>query len=171
MGIGINIALLLLLGITIYQDFRYRGIWWGIIPALLVVLIWRGLYTENIETLTTLFFKNGTFLLMQWLGITLYYSAKERRLVNVIDRYIGIGDLLFFVALSIAFSQFNFVAFMVVGFMLTILGYGFYHLLSRKAEKSIPLAGTMSILLIALLCIDAADWYNDTLITSMLFHE
>ena len=49
------------------------------------------------------FLFNLLFLIIQLLLVMLYFALKKRRLVNILDTYIGLGDMLFFALVALLF--------------------------------------------------------------------
>ena len=75
---------------------------------------------------------------------------KEGRFVNIADRYIGTGDLLFFVVMAFAFSLGNFIMIFTGALLFSLIAYGVFMLLKPNANKHIPLAGLMAFPMIAI---------------------
>jgi lipid-A-disaccharide synthase-like uncharacterized protein len=87
--------------------------------------------------------------------------------MSIVNTYIGFGDLLFYGSLAFCFSPFNFVFFNAAACFIIIFVYLF------KYNKSvIPLAGCLSLLLLALLSltyfINILLLYEDTILLSGL---
>jgi hypothetical protein len=150
-----NPILITILSITVlagiaFQDFRLRAIHWGWLPLLALLFAWQTVTANSWDILWQGTLLNISFVGLQWLVITLYFSLKEGRFVNIIDHYLGLGDLLFFVALTVAFSPFNFIVFFIVGLLFSLLTYGTYMRIKPSADQHIPLAGLMALPLIVL---------------------
>tara|TARA_R100001509_G_scaffold165753_1_gene149679 strand:+ start:1308 stop:1628 length:321 start_codon:yes stop_codon:yes gene_type:complete len=92
--------------------------------------------------------------MIQLLLVTIYFSLKERRFVNIIDKYLGLGDILFFLSCSVAFKYDMYIMFLLFSFLTAIVVAFFYMKLFKKKTILIPLAGIMSINLILLISID-----------------
>jgi hypothetical protein len=91
---------------------------------------------------------------MNLLGVTLFVWLKEKKLKNIVDSYLGLGDILFFLVLTIVFSPLNFIVFYLGSIMLITVIYGCIILFSKQTKTLIPLAGAMSVLLIMVLIAD-----------------
>ncbi len=129
----------------VYEDFRYRAIHWVWLLMLLLLIGW---YTPF----------NGAYLLInigllsiQWLGLTIYFSLKEGRMTNIINNYLGIGDLLFFIPLCLLFSPINLLVFFVASLSSGLGFVGFANLINRPINQNVPLAGIMAGILILVL--------------------
>lgn len=135
----ILIAFIALLVLCTYQDIRFRGIHWIIFPLILVGAIL--LRWDELNPIILVW--NAGFLLFLLLGLTLYLSVKEQRLVNITKGYFATGDILFLIAIIPLFSFNWFVLFFTVGTLLTLV----FHLIASmiKTQKTIPYAGYLAI--------------------------
>ena len=147
------VILIAILLVLVYQDFKSRAISWFLIPILLMVVVINALMTINIEELTIFLGINLILVLVNLLGVTLIISLKEKRLKNIINSYLGLGDVLFFLVLTTLFSPINFVIFFIGSIFLVTLIYGGVMLFSKQKKTLIPLAGAMSLVLIAVLLV------------------
>lgn len=147
----INCLILFLLIVIIMQDFKHRLISWPLIPLLLVCFIVNGLQFVDAEELVMYVLLNNAFVFLQLLAFSIYISVKNKKPINIINTYIGIGDILFFVVLTAAFSPINFIAFYVSSLIFTLVFslVGFRR--SPIKEQEIPLAGIISIILIPII--------------------
>ncbi len=148
------IAIAAVMVAIVYQDFKYRAIAWWWIPLLLVLLGSKGLLTYEATVWGKSTAMNLGFTLVQLLGVTAYFSLKEQRWVNIIDRYLGLGDVLFFTVVCLAFPPMHFVWWFLTGIVATIVGYGTYLLLHKSGRKEVPLAGAMAIWFLGFMCIE-----------------
>lgn len=136
-----NFIFLLSIVSIIIQDFRSRLISWWTLPILLV-----SYFLANESYTTSVLFSslfNIIFIAFNLIAITLYYSTKEKKLINIVDRQIGLGDVLFFIVSAFIFSSINF----IIYFILSLTTAVFFALVSRSKTESIPLAGLMSMVL------------------------
>lgn len=148
-GLGLMLAYLLLLpglGIIIYQDFSARLISWWTIPWVLFIAGYLAVNNPFWQWQFLAF--NFVFLVVQILAVSLYFSIKNRVWVNITKSYLGIGDILFFVAICPLFSPVHFCFFFIGTLILTLIMALIYQLTIKKL-KTIPLAGAMSICLIS----------------------
>ena len=68
-----------------------------------------------------------TFLVLIMVGLFAYVSFKSKRLVNPIDSSIGLGDIVFFIAVIPLFFSTSYVIFFTTGMILSILGHLFFN--------------------------------------------
>ena len=145
----------------VYEDFRYRAIHWIWLVLFAGVLLIGG----PVESKTIL--SNFVFIGLQLFLLTLYFSIKHRKWINITKDYLGIGDILFFIPLCLLFSPDGLILFFVGSLLLSLIGTLLFVLLKKTSLSTIPLAGCMSIPLIIILC--TAFTYNIDLRASFLF--
>jgi len=162
MLLGINIIVLLILLVVVFQDLKYRAIH-VILPILLfIAAIARFLLLKHhiYQLVSTV-----VFLGLVLLGLFLYTSVKSKKISNPIDSSIGLGDIVFFIAIIPLFFSTTYILFFSTGMLFTIA----CHLLfTRNKEAHVPLAGYLSIYLILLsivdFCIDKELFYTHNII-------
>ncbi|OFY93720.1 MAG: hypothetical protein A3K10_17265 [Bacteroidetes bacterium RIFCSPLOWO2_12_FULL_31_6] len=148
------IILVLVLAVVVFQDFKSKAISWFLIPILIIGFVIKGLLKIDTEELTTYFGINFFIVLINLIGVTFLVSLKERKVINILKTHLGLGDVLFFLVLTLAFSPINFVVFYLGSILLTTIIYGSIILFNKKKKTLIPLAGAMSLLLIITLLIE-----------------
>ncbi len=129
----------------IYEDFKYRAIHWLWIAALLFLVIFY--FSFRVEAVLV----NLFFISIQLIGISLYFSLKKRRFINIIDRYLGIGDIVFFIPLIFLFSPINFLIFFITSIFLTLIVFLVLQSNNLIQQATIPLAGCLSLFLLVLI--------------------
>jgi hypothetical protein len=141
MQLTLLISTLLLLA---FQDIRTRKVWVLLFPVVLVLSIgykWNSFILEQYSW-------NLVFVVFSLLSLTLYLTIKERRLVAVWKGYFSIGDILYLLAIVPLFNFPLYLFYFTTGTFLCLLTHATSLLLSKKAKKSVPYAGYMSIYLI-----------------------
>lgn len=162
MLIALNISLIVLLVISFYQDWKSRSI--HVLVLILLALVSGGLFYLLDASWRTVGL-NLAFITVVMGGLFLYISFKEGRFLNIFKSHFGIGDVVFFIAVSPLFSNENFILFFISGMILS----GCTHLILSKKESqtTIPLAGYLSIYLIGLKGVDfllESDIFHQTII-------
>ena len=99
-----NIIGMSALGFLAWQDFRSRSISWWLLPIVVAGLLLGGASRWNLAELGKDFLLNATFLLVQFAFVWLWVCLRQRKFVRLIDRQIGLGDVLFLVAVALSFS-------------------------------------------------------------------
>jgi len=165
----LNILIIILFASIAYQDFHNREVSWFLFPLAFVAVVVNALIEHKPMQLLGYFGINALFVTLQMAILFLVYAIKHRRFVNIVNTYIGAGDLIFFLLLCAGFSPLFFgVYFLSSLILLTIL-----YLLKQSVEKEsgrkdIPLAGGLSvsyvIMLLAGFFYTGFDLYNDLLI-------
>lgn len=175
MQLLIDIVLLVLLAIVVYQDLKQREISWLLIPFLLGCFLARGFLLIPSNEIISNTLLNISFIVLQLLVLTAYVSIKNKKISNVINSFLGLGDVLFFVVICLAFSSVNFILFYVMSLLFTLVGFIAYNMLVKKATKEIPLAGAMAMVMITLILLNQwmpqFNFYNDDYITGFLINK
>ncbi|WP_396591869.1 hypothetical protein [Allomuricauda sp. R78024] len=133
---GIVVIVLLLIFV---QDLKHRAI--HITLPVLVAAI--GLYffiSEHRDY--TIIGYNFFFLLITFVGLYLYLVIKNNKIINLFLS-VGVGDLLFFVAVIPYFSTINYILYFITGMMFSILVFIIIKILSKT--ELVPLAGLLAI--------------------------
>jgi hypothetical protein len=171
MGLSVlQIAIIATFLIIIYQDFRHRAISWWLIPLMLILGFLQSSIYHNWQMSLHFFIQNLIFLIVQVFILFIYFFIREKRFVNIIDTWLGLGDVLFFLGLATLFSLINFVAFFIGSIIATLLIFIIISQFSTTL-KTIPLAGGMAacyILMLAFLNFNPLILYQDEYLLSWL---
>jgi len=132
--------------IIAYQDFKYKSVSWLLFPVLLIISFFISVLQIKFNRLFISFFYNFSFITLQLIILTIYFSLKKKRFVSIINNFLGLGDVLFLIAVAFLFLPVNFILFNITGFFFTLLIFSFA-LFGKSTHYRIPLAGTLSFLL------------------------
>lgn len=138
------IAIILILISILYQDFRYREIWWFTPPFLFIggfLYKWQSMNWEHLVF-------NLLFVLFLVAFLVLYVRIRFGS-NNLFKDYFGLGDVFVLLAITPFFGFPFFIYFFTFGTLLSLLGYIFMSLF--KSQKTIPYAGYISFSTIAFL--------------------
>lgn len=143
--IGLHIVLLIGLLFCLYQDLKDRTIHLALFGVILVSTLALNYIIGN-NWMNALY--SSLFLGVNLLCLFIYVSIKQKKLVNIFNAHLGLGDVLFFLAIIPLFSLRNFILFFISGMLLSML----FHLILNKYQKhaTIPLAGYLSLFLISI---------------------
>lgn len=142
----ISISILgIILFFVLFQDVKNRSIH-ILLPILIFILAIVINYVSETLALENILY-NLLFILINIIGIVIYYSIKKKALVNPIDNTLGMGDVLFFIAVTPLFSFRTFILFFIVGLIFSLIIHGIVYILFQK-DKMIPLAGYLALFLI-----------------------
>jgi hypothetical protein len=135
--------ILVMLGVSSIQDFKERLITVWIFPALIVLFIcYRFSSGKKLSEILMYSAINTCFILVQFGTIFCYYSLKEKKAVNIFSEKIGMGDLLFFIAITPLFHPVNFIFFLTLALFIILVIIAIF---GRTKLHTIPLAGAMGI--------------------------
>lgn len=138
-----------------FQDWKYRRIH-VLLPAIIFILS-IGVIGFNTLLLKNILF-NGAFFLVTLSLLVLYMSIKNKQFLNPFNHYFGLGDLLFYIAVTPLFFLPNFILFfifsMIFALVLQIALKKFIH------ENTVPLAGFSALFLIIILIKDYLSFYQ-----------
>ncbi len=156
--------IVILLIVLIYQDFTQRAVNWLLLFLLIPCQSGLTCLTIGAEELFFNIGINVMLLAFQFLLLTIYFSLRTRHLTNIINKFIGIGDLFFFIFLSLAFSPFNFILFFILSLLLILIVYAIA-MRGKLEQYKIPLLGNMSIIYLIVLLVEQLscfDRFDDT---------
>lgn len=152
---------IVLLAIVI-QDIKYRAIHFMLPVLLCIVAVIRFFMFENNpkELIGTV-----VFLGLVLIGLFVYISVKEKKILNPVDTFIGMGDLVFFIAIMPLFFSTAYILFFCSGMLFSV----FCHVLFTKNKAAhVPLAGYLSVYLILVFiadfCIEKELFYTHNIL-------
>ncbi len=152
------IVLLLSNLLQFYQDLRYRAIEaWILLLLVLSILTYAFLKYGFTEAGANMLLNTGVLIILI-LPVVLYYYAKYRKID--LFNYLGMGDLIFLLAITPLFSLFNFVAFYISGLILALILHQVFKLNKKYNGSTIPLAGFNSIFLAFVLIVNHFNWVD-----------
>ena len=99
---------LLVLGTIAWEDLRERSIHWWLLPVLAIAMLVPAWVELPMWELGAQMGFNLLFLGMQLGGLLLFVVLRNRGWVDPVNRYIGSGDLYFFLVLALANPVANF---------------------------------------------------------------
>lgn len=154
------IILFLSLGAIFWQDNKMRQIH-VVLPV--VVFICAFVFIKNYFSNYTIVVSNLIFLFTTFAALITYMSIKNKKYINPFKNYFGLGDLLFYIAISPLFLLKNYIVFFVCSMIFAIvIQYLFKKYIS---QDSVPLAGLSAVLLIFIILNDTLfSFYQVTLI-------
>ncbi|MBS1520708.1 MAG: hypothetical protein JST50_06925 [Bacteroidetes bacterium] len=143
-----------------FQDIKSRSVYWILFPALTGLLL--GLrYFQNSGSIlnwqSALF--NVGFLIVQLLLVTFYFSIKNRKLTNITNELLGLGDVLFILSIAFYLPIFNYLFFYIVSLITVLASWICWQSITSNNNKHIPLAGLQAALFAGFLL---SDWILKT---------
>lgn len=164
----------LLLSIIVYQDFKFREITALVLFILTALFLIKSVLTSGWHTVMVDSGLNILFLVSQFALVTIYFSARKRKIYNLLDSYLGKGDIFLMLGITVLFSVLNFIVFYVAVMLISLLVFGIFLIVSRKKNYTIPLAGSIGIQLIILLVLQYSVKklnFRDNEIVTNLFQQ
>ncbi len=136
---------------------KSRSVYWFLFPLLAIVFISMRLWNHCADRdwiQTTLI--NISFVIVQLVILSIYFSIKNRRWVNISTGLLGIGDILFLLCITLYLSTLNFLFFYIISLIMVLICWLVWQLIISRKDKSIPLAGLQAFLFSLFLM---ADWW------------
>ncbi len=136
--------------LIVYQDFKHRYISAWVLVLLLGLAITLGIQSIGlVDTLKNALF-NCAFLSLQLIIVSIYFSIKSKKWVNITSEQIGWGDILFFLPLACFLGPVWFLFFYMISLVLILCFYLILKITFTQNEETIPLAGGQALCLIVL---------------------
>lgn len=128
------------------EDFKWRivHLWWYLV--LSTGLGGLSVASKGMMDTLSMVIWNVVFILLLLMVLTTYLSLKERKAVFPFDRYLGWGDVLFFVCVALYLDLATFIMFMIVS-LVAALAIAPIIFKWQGKQKHIPLAGIQAICL------------------------
>ncbi|NJM78605.1 MAG: hypothetical protein HC854_01355 [Flavobacterium sp.] len=147
--IALLIVLCISLVIIFWQDLKIRHI-----HVVLPLVVFGSAYflTNYPQNNLKLIGINVLFFCFTIVLLTLYMSVKNKRFLNPFQNYFGLGDLLFYIAITPLFILHNYILFFITSLLFTIV---MQFVLRKWIKKdSVPLAGLSALLLLLIIVKD-----------------
>lgn len=160
-----------LLLIIFAEDMYHRAVHWFLFPMLAIAFILIRLRShEPLPFILMDSTLNLGFVLLQFILVTLYFSLKHKRFINITSGQLGWGDVLFILSFAFLLSPVNYVAFYISSLLMILMGWLIYNALICSTDRQIPLAGLQAFLLAGV--IGTSWWTNSFKLTqdTWLFH-
>jgi hypothetical protein len=147
--------LLLALLLVFFQDWKYRRIHvllpFGIFIVSGYITFSNPLGLKNVAL-------NAAFFLVTLSILVLYMSIKNKGFLNPFKHYFGLGDLLFYIAITPLFILPNFILFFILSMIFALL---LQTSLKRFINvNTVPLAGFAALFLCIVLIKDFCSFYQ-----------
>lgn len=142
-----NLTLLLLIEVALLiiaiQDFKTRSVLWFLFPLGYVLCLFRSNLYIPFKELSIYLMINTTIILFLILILLFYLCIRYGKKGLILSRFLGAGDILFFLLASVCFSPFNFIIFSLISFLLALL----FNVLIFSKKVTVALAGWQSVFL------------------------
>jgi len=139
------------------QDIKGRAVYWILFPLLAIVLFCsHALRAGSLSLLWLPALINSGFVVLQLVLVTVYFSVRQKRLVNIVDRLLGLGDIFFLLSIAFYLSIINFLFFYIISLITSLFVWVIWQMIAERKTKHIPLAGLQAMLFILFL---TGDWW------------
>ena len=150
----LKLCILSVLALIFVQDIKSKSVYWLLFPILVLLSLLIRLEQHQFTDIDQSILVNISFLLFQFLIVSVYFSIKSKRLINITREFIGLGDLLFLLSIAFYLSIINFLFFYLASLILILFGWLIWMVFSKEKNKHIPLAGLQAMMFSLLLVID-----------------
>ncbi|HAV54825.1 MAG TPA: hypothetical protein DCX41_07855 [Aequorivita sp.] len=146
------------LAFIFFQDYRDRQVYIFLFPLFGIL----GSYLFFLSSSLEYYF----FSVCMNLGIILivvllnYFFAELVLKMSLLKEAMGLGDILFFIAFAISFPTVTFINFFVFSILFTFVLHLALSKLLKKKNRNIPLAGYMSLFLMAIYSVSWFGFYD-----------
>lgn len=145
----LHISTVLVLLLIFIQDLKHRAIH-ILLPVVLFAIGLYQFYTAHLDWYSLIC--NAFFLVLTFAGLYMYLMLKNKKLIANLSGAIGLGDILFFIAVLPFFGLHNYILFFITGLIFSMICFGVFRL--YKKSKMIPLAGLLGLYMIIIKGID-----------------
>lgn len=149
------------------QDFKEKAIVWYLLPIIVFLSFLLGIQNVSYLVLIKNFLINLLFILIQLILLFFYFVIKNKKIIKIINNYIGLGDILFLISICILFSPINFFLFYLFSLILILFISFITKYFIKNVSTMIPLAGYMACFLILIL--SSTFFYNTNLYNDYMF--
>jgi hypothetical protein len=144
-----------------WEDMRSRMVHWFWFPLLaagLVALRYR--LGEGLPAIALSSAVSFAFIVVQLLLVSLYFSLKAKRWVNITENLLGWGDVLLLVSLAFYFTLPVLTMFYISSLIIILIGWIIYQRVLPQPSKFIPLAGLQAAMLLLTVLVQwiRPDW-------------
>jgi len=143
----LQLLLLASFGIIAFQDFKERAVIWVLFPIVAVLLAI--LHLQHTSWTQYIILTVTNLILVSCILLILFLYTKFIARKQFLNVSFGLGDLLFFYALALGFPTFTFILLFVGSVLFSLLIHIFT--IKKREEKTVPLAGLMSVFLIGVM--------------------
>lgn len=137
----LKLLLLAAFSLIFFQDYKDRMVYWFLYPVVgvLVLLLQIQIIPINIALINSGF--NLSFIVFLLVFCYLYARIKLKK--SLLESVLGLGDILFFIAIAFSFSIVSFLVLFVFSLIFSLILH--FVLQKKQTEKTVPLAGYMSL--------------------------
>lgn len=173
MTLFLSILTIAVLSIIIYQDFKFRGIWFLTLPVLFIVIGCNGYFTIGLENILMNVLTNFLIVVLIFVLLIVYFYVRKRSIKQLFRIYLGVGDVGFLISITPAFSTLNYLLFLTMGFTLGLVTWLIVCLVKKDFTLKAPLAGLLAIFLVLTIIavlLKGYNLYNDNIVFESIYN-
>lgn len=146
-----------------YQDYKYRAVAVYVYILLFSAVIAYGLTESAWQVVFWNSLINSALVLTMTSVLYFLYFLKEKRVNGFFNTKLGMGDLLFWVAVTPLFSPLNYLLWLIFSMIISLVIYLVGRLIqpSKKELNKIPLAGIQAIVLLVIIFLNAVFFHKN----------
>lgn len=127
--------------IILFQDYKDRKVYWFLYPSVGILAF---VLQMDVVTIYSVLVNAGFNLLVVFILLLVSYLYASLKLQQpLLKEVFGLGDVLFFVSIAFSFSIISFFVLLIFSLLFSLLLH--FVLQHKQAEKTVPLAGYMSL--------------------------
>lgn len=142
----LKIVILIILLLLFIQDISSRSVYWFLFPVLSICLVIVRIQSQSLTELWQPALINIGFVTLQLLLLTLYFSFKNRRWINITAQLLGLGDVLFLLSIAFYLSVLNYLFFYITSLTAVLSFWLIFQRVTAKKSDHIPLAGLQGLI-------------------------
>ncbi len=162
-----------LLIIILIQDLQKRSVSWILLVALFIVLTMHRSNEEGIRQLVWPFLINSLIISFQLVLVKLWCLIKDCSSKKLLNKVIGLGDILFLYCITVFLTPLNYLLYSITGLILSLIIWSLLIGLKIAKERTVPLAGLLSIWLAILTTVEysctSINLYSDIFLLNELY--
>tara|TARA_B110000977_G_scaffold125206_1_gene160363 strand:+ start:1082 stop:1603 length:522 start_codon:yes stop_codon:yes gene_type:complete len=157
----INVFLIVCLLTLCIEDGKNREVRLYVLLLLGVFLFSRAmLLNESPINILQFWLINNLVFMVELVFLKMYFSFRNKKVEPLINRYLGLGDVLFISLLGLSFSTYNFVVFLLASLCIALVVSCVLVQYKKIESKNIPLISLLSIPFSVLLILADACAFN-----------
>lgn len=152
----LHILILVILLLIFLQDIQSRSVYWFLFPFLAGALFILQLQSKVLSDAWEPMVINISFLALQVFMLTIYFSIKSKKWVDVTQTLLGWGDILFLLSTAFYLSVLNYLFFYIASLLIVLSFWLIRNGGAKNKMEHIPLAGLQALIFALLL---AGNWW------------
>ncbi|WP_281336238.1 general secretion pathway protein [Flavobacterium eburneipallidum] len=137
----LKFVLIVVFFLVFFQDYKDRKVYWFLYPIIGAMVF--VLQIQSVSIYPAFINTSFNLVFISLLLFVSYLYAKYKLQQPLLKEVFGLGDLLFFVSIAFSFSIVSFLILFVFSLVFSLLLH--FTIRYKQTEKTVPLAGYMSL--------------------------